>query len=120
LLLGGLIAIIGTVFYFFDGWHAEGISFPLVLIGVIGVAFGFIQLEFRSFVRLMLNTLFVLGAFLILVGIDELAKSLFVELLLAAFIVFWILTRIQISQWDHWRICSGCKLPCEVWEKKRK
>lgn len=120
LLLGALIAIIGTVFYFFDGWQAEGFSLPLVVVGVIGVALGFIQLKFKGFFRLILNTLFVLGASLILVGIDELTKSLFVELLLAVFIVFWILTRIQISQWDHWRICSNCKFPCEVWEKKRK
>jgi hypothetical protein len=120
LLLGALITVTGTVFYFFGGWHAEEISLPLVLIGVIGVASGFIQLKFRSFVRLMLNALFVLGAFLILVGIEELTKSLFVEIFLVALIVFWILTRIQVSQWDHWRICRSCKFPCEVWEKGRK
>ena len=113
LLLGALAALVGTVFYFFGGWHIEGISSSVVLIGVIGVTLGFLQFKFGNFIRLALNVFFVLGAFLILVGIDELTESLFVDLFLVAFIVFWILTRIQLSQWDHWRICSNCKSPCE-------
>ena len=120
LLLGTLIALVGTGFYFFCGWHFEEVSFPVVLVGVIGVVLGFLQFKFRSFVRSMLNAFFVIGAFLALVGIDELAESLFIDLLLTAFIVFWILTRIQFSQWDHWRICSSCKSPCEVRGVKKK
>jgi len=120
LLLGAFVAFIGTVFYFFGGWQIEEVSFPIVLIGLVWVTFGFLQFKFRGFVRSILNALFVLGASLILVGIDELTESLIIDLFLVALIVFWILTRIQISQWDHWRICSGCESPCEVGEKKRK
>jgi hypothetical protein len=119
LLLGAIIALVGTVFYFFDGWHVEGVSFPAVLTGAVGIVLGFLQLKFRGFIRLTLNMFFVLGAFLILVGIDELTESLFVDFFLAALIVFWILTRIQLSQWDHWRICSNCESQCEVWEAKK-
>ena len=114
LLLGALIALIGTAFLFFGGWPIGEVGLPAVLIGVIGTVLGFFQLKFRGFIRLVLNVFFVLGAFLILVGIDELTGSLFVDLFLVAFIVFWILTRIQLSQWDHWRICHDCKSPCEV------
>ena len=118
LLLGAIIAIAGTAFYFFDGWNIE-VSFPAVLIGTVGIVLGFLQLKFRGFVRLILNMFFVLGAFLILIGIDELTKSLFVDFFQAAMIVFWILTRIQLSQWDHWRICSNCESQCEIWEAKK-
>jgi hypothetical protein len=114
LFLGALIALVGTVLYFFFGWRVGGISFQLVLVGVIGLVLGFVQLRFRSFSRLTLNASFVLGAFLILVGIDELTESLFIDLFLTAFVIFWIFTRIHFSQWDHWRICSSCKSPCEV------
>jgi hypothetical protein len=120
LLLGAIIALVGTAFYFFGGWHIEEVSFPAVLIGVVGIVLGFLQLKFRGFIRLILNMFFVLGAFLILIGIDELTESLFVDFFLAALIVFWILTRIQLSQWDHWRICNSCKSACEVWEAKEK
>jgi hypothetical protein len=118
LLLGAIIALAGTAFYFFNGWHIEEVSFPAVLIGTVDIVLGFLQLKFRGFIRLILNMFFVLGAFLILIGIDELTESLFVDFFLAALIVFWILTRIQLSQWDHWRICSSCKSACEVWEAK--
>ena len=120
LLLGALIALVGTVLYFFSGWHIEETGFPIALIGVTATILGFFQLKFRGFARLMLNVFFVLGAFLILVGIDELTESLLIDLFLAAFTVFWILTRIQLSQWDHWRICGRCKFPCEVGEVKKK
>jgi len=113
LLFGAVIALIGSSFYFFGGWHIKEAGLGAVLAGVVGVVLGFFQLRFRGFVRLVCNMFFVLGAFLILVGMDELIESLFVDCFLLALTVFWILTRIQLSQWDHWRICSSCKSPCE-------
>jgi len=120
LLIGALVALIGTAFYFFGGWSGEKTNFSAILIGVVGVVLGFSQLKFRSFVRLMLNAFFVLGAFLILAGIDGLTQSLYIDLFLMVLIVFWLSTRISLSQWDHWRICSGCKTLCEVRELKKK
>jgi hypothetical protein len=120
LLLGALIALIGTILCFFSGLCIEKVSFAAVLIGVAGIILGFLQFKFRGFIRLTLNVFFVLGAFLILVGIDELTKSLPIDLFLAALVVFWIVTRIQISQWDHWRICSNCESPCEATAIRKK
>jgi len=120
LLLGAIIALVGTAFYFFNGWNIEEVSFPAVLIGTVGIILGFLQLKFKGLVRLILNMFFVLGAFLILIGIDELTESLFVDFFLVALVIFWILTRIQLSQWDHCRICSNCESQCEVWEAKKK
>jgi uncharacterized membrane protein YfcA len=59
-----------------------------------------------------MNVFFVLGAFLLLVGTDEIVESLFVDLFLTALILLWISTRIQLSQWDHRKICSNCESPC--------
>jgi len=118
LLLGAILALVGTAFYFFGRWHIDA-SFPAVLIGVVGMALGFFQFKFKSFIRLTLNACFVFGAFLILVGIDAIIESLFVDFFISALIVFWILTRIQLSRWDHWRTCNSCKSPCEVREAKK-
>jgi len=110
LLLGGLVSLFGTALYFFGGLQAKQNSLLLVLGGVLGVGFGLFQFKVkRSFVRLLLNTYFVLGAFLVLVGIDELAQSVFADLFLVILIVFWLFTRISLSQWDHKRICYTCK-----------
>ncbi len=118
LLLGAHIALLGTASYFFGVWPIRDVGLLAVLIGVAGVVLGFLQLKFRGFIRLTLNTSFVLGAFLILVGMDELTESIFFDCFLLALIVFWILTRIQLSQWDHHRICSNCRSPCD-WELKK-
>ena len=109
LVLGGLIALAGTALYFFGDLHVEQNSLPVVWGGVLGVGFGLFQFKVkRSSVRLFLNTFFVLGAFLVLIGIDELAQSVFVDLFLVSLIVFWLFTRISLSQWDHKRICYIC------------
>lgn len=114
LLFGGITGIVGAVIYFFVGWHIVLATFTVALIGVIAVVLGFSQLKFSGFIRLMLNLFFVLGAFLILVVIDDLIGSLFADFFIEASIVFWIFTRIQLSQWDHRRICSNCQSPCKV------
>jgi hypothetical protein len=119
LLLGGIIAIIGALMYFFVGWQIQASTFALVLIGTMLMVLGFFQLAFRGFIRSALNTLFVLGALLILVGIDESIGSLFVDFFVEAYIVFWIFARIQLSQWDHSKICSNCESPCEIGEAKK-
>ena len=120
LFLGALTTLLGTAFYFFNEWSIKGISFTVVLLGIGGLVLGFLQLKFSSFIRLIMNIFFVAGAFLILVGIDAIIESLFIDFFVIAFIIFWIFTRIQLSRWDHQRICDRCKLPCEVYEEANK
>ena len=117
LLLGGLIALAGTFGYFFGNWHVTEHSSLLVLVGVLGVGFGLLQHKFRGLTRLSMNTFFVLGTFFILIGIDEMVHSLKVDLFVVSLIVFWLYTRISISQWDHETICSDCNVVDCEWMK---
>jgi hypothetical protein len=110
LLLGGIVALIGTGLYFFVGWDLRQLDFWYVLAGQAGVFLGFIQLKFRGYVRLVVNALFVFGTFLTLVGIDKLVANLFVDLYLIGLVIFWLWTRIIISRWDHQRTCSECQV----------
>jgi len=112
LLLGALIALTGTALYFFVEWNIVEVGLSAVLVGQIGVLLGFVQFKFKGYARLTLNAFFVFACFLTLVGIDRLAGSIFIDLYMIALIAFWLLTRILISQWDHWRICHICKLSC--------
>jgi hypothetical protein len=112
LLLGAVVALVGAVLYFFSGWQiGDARSLP-ALIGVLGVFAGFLQSKFKAYVRLTLNSLFVLGGFLCLVGIDQTSQDFAIDLFLIMVITFWILTRVQLSQWDHSRICDNCESPC--------
>ena len=110
LLFGGLLALAGAAVYFFGDWRVAEHSSLMVLLGIVGVSFGLFQFKFRNFVRLSVNTLFVLGTLLILIGIDELVHSLFFDLFVVSLIVFWLFTRISLSQWDHEKICSDCEI----------
>jgi hypothetical protein len=114
LLLGALIALAGTVLYFFVGWDIGEISLLAVLIGQIGVLLGFVQFKFKGYARMTVNTFFVFASFLTSVGIDKLAQNIFINLYMIALITFWLLTRILISQWDHRKICHTCKRSCEL------
>jgi len=114
LLLGALIALTGTALYFFVEWNIVEVGLSAVLVGQIGILLGFVQFKFKGYARLTLNAFFVFASFLTLVGIDKIAESIFINLYMIALITFWLLTRILISQWDHWRICHTCKLSCEL------
>lgn len=118
LLLGALITLAGNALYFFAGWSIGQVGFLAVLVGQVGIFWGFIQFKFKGYVRLTVNAMFVFAAFLTLVGIDKFAENLFIDLYLIALIIIWLLTRILLSQWDHWRICHSCELECELKEKR--
>jgi hypothetical protein len=115
LVIGGIIALVGTFAYFSNQWVIDGYALSIIFVGVAGVVLGFFQLIFSGFVRSALNTVFVLGAFLILIGIDTLIESLSIDVFILVLIVFWIFTRIRLSQWDHRKICSRCELPCKIY-----
>jgi hypothetical protein len=119
LLSGGIISILGALVYFLVGWPFVLAPFAVALIGITAVFLGFFQLKFRGILRSVLNAFFVFGALLILVGVDELSGGLFVDFLLESFIAFWIFTRIQLSQWDHQRICKNCEFHCNIGEEKK-
>lgn len=109
LLLGGVIAFIGTALYFFGNLPVEEGGPWLIWVGVLGVGSGLFQFRAKaSYVRLSLNVFFVVGAFLVLVGLDELTQNLFGDLFLVSLSVLWLFTRISLSQWDHERICYVC------------
>jgi len=115
LSLGGLTALTMAAAYFFGVFQSAGQASLLVLLGIAGVGCGLFQFKFDGFIRLLANSTFVLGALSVLIGTDELVHSLFFDLFVVSLIVFWILTRISLSQWDHRRICAHCRVEyCRV------
>jgi len=114
LFLGALIALVGLALFFFGNWQMGQTAFVAVLVGVVGVIFGLLQSPLpmlqNSVIRLFSSAFFVVGTFLILEGVEELAHSVSIDLFLVVLSVFWLLTRISLSQWDHERVCSKCTL----------
>lgn len=112
---GALICLFGTVLYFFSDWRIGQWSVLAVATGVLGVALGLLQLptiKIRGSLRLFPNASLVVGTFLVLIGLDTLVHSVVVDLFLLMLSVFWVWTRISLSQWDHGRICRACGFKC--------
>jgi len=115
LVTGAVISLVGCVAYFFlrvsigaAGWYVLGI-------GVGGVVGGVLQYHlFRGcsgVIHCLVNVGFVVGAFLLLVAVNALRSNFALEVYLCALMVFWILTRIALSQREHTRMCAACGIP---------
>lgn len=117
LILGAVMSIFGVILYFFAGLSIGQSGFIVFWFGFAGVALGLLQYNIKvkkSFVHLFLNVIFVFGAFLLLVGVDAVTRSFAVGLYINALSVFWVLTRIVLSQQEHRRICAACDVEsCE-------
>lgn len=110
LFLGAFISVIGILIYHFFGypliygriifWTGIGTVF-LVLLLII-----FLNLEKK--LKFISNMALVIGSFLILLGLDSVKGSLIMELYFLILTIFWILTRILISENNHEIICMVC------------
>ena len=83
----------------------------VILVG-LGLAQHFIDLG-NEWVHLLLNILFVVGAWLMFESIQGFGLGLGVQVYFLSMTFFWIWARIRASQWTHVGVCSGCTEKCE-------
>ena len=118
LITGAFAAILGDFLYFFSGMDIGGAGTLVFWLGFAGVAFGLLQYNLfidRSDVHFLLNVIFVIGALCLLVGANEVASSLVLNIYLLTLTVFWIMARVALSQIEHRKMCSSCSLkPCSL------
>ena len=118
LVTGAILAVFGDFLYSFMSMDIGGGSTLVFWLGFVGVVCGLLQYSFpvdRSDVHFFLNVMFVLGAFFLLVGVNEVAGSLVLNLYFLALTIFWIVTRVALSQAEHRRMCSSCnRKPCSL------
>jgi hypothetical protein len=113
LFLGGFLSLIATFAYALNLLQVGKECILTVYLGVLGVGFGVLQpafLDLKGYYRLISNSYFVLGAYLIFVGIDSIVQSITIDSFLILLIVFWIITRISISRWSHMKVCNSCDI----------
>jgi len=113
LVTGAIISLTGNFLYFFAGLNFGGAGFFVFGVGSVGVVFGLLQhhiFKGRGASRFFSNVIFASGAFLILVGVNELTGSLLLECYLFTLIIYWIITRIMLSKLEHNKICAACGL----------
>jgi hypothetical protein len=116
LVTGAALALMGTALYFFVGLSIGGFGPFLFWLGFVGVACGLLQYLWfasKASIHFFLDAFFVIGAFFLLVGVDNMNGSLALELYLLVMILYWIMTRITLSKWEHKKKCANCSAgPC--------
>lgn len=117
LLLGASTALVIATHHFVFGF-----TYPsrVAFVGLGCVALGLLQMPLlRTSVpslRSAFNAALVAGFVLVLVGVDEIGSIQF-DLVVVGLCVFWMFTRIQLSSWDHERICRSCGYKCDREER---
>jgi len=114
LVAGAIASIAGGILYLLVGFNLGGAGPPIFWAGFVGVACGLIPHSLldlkRASVRLSLNFVLVFGAFLLLVGVNEITGNPVVAFFLLTLIAYWIYTRIMLSRQEHRRMCANCGL----------
>ena len=110
LIVGAIIALIGTTVFFFVGSELEWGGVWLLAFGEVGMMVGLAQIKFTGCVKALANVVLVVGSFGTLTVADQLAKNLFVDLYVVGLILFLLLLRISLSEWNNKRVCQNCNL----------
>lgn len=114
LILGALLSIVVVITYFFLDQALSLDSLWIFSVGFLGVSCGLLQYHglnlHRSSIHLFINVFFVFGVSLLLVGVDAIAQSINADFYVVGLSLFWLYTRILLSQTDHQKICFDCNL----------
>jgi hypothetical protein len=113
LVTGATISLIGSFLYYLGVLKAGESGTLIFWLGFACVACGLLQYNLftkSSMVHFSLNVIFVLGAFLLLVGVNEMNSNLVLNIYFLALIVYWIVTRMALSRLEHKKICATCGL----------
>ena len=121
LLIGAIFGITGTIVYFYGNFQINGILF-LVAFGIICLSFGLFQSLIPKMEgplpRLFAGILLVLGSYIMLISLDAAGSSTFISLFFIVISIFWVYTKIHLSQREHRKICLNCsKKLCNFSEK---
>jgi len=113
LVTGAVLSLTGSLLYFFIGFSIGEFGVLVFWLGFLGVLCGLLQYKLpisNSYMHFILNVIFVLGVFLLLVGVNSANESLTLDLYFLALSVYWILTRIELSRAEHRKKCISCSL----------
>jgi hypothetical protein len=110
LVLGASLALIGLVSGGYPFVVPVGFWFGVLLVG-LGLAQHYIDLG-SAWLHLVLNIVFVMGAWLMFEAIQLMNLSFLVSAYFLMVTVFWIFARIRMSQWFHVGVCRGCSTKC--------
>ncbi len=108
-LLGGAIVALGGAVLFSLGFLTLDIgSLWILVVGETMILVGLAQIKMSGYVKIIVNALFVVGSLISLVVVDSVGQSILVDAYVLGLIVFMLLFRILLSEWNNKRTCVEC------------
>jgi hypothetical protein len=108
LLVGAIAAMVALVLFSLGLFDLGTGSLWVLAAGEVLMLVGLAQIKLRSYVKMGVNALFVVGSCISLVAADLAAQSLLVDAYVLGLIVFMLWFRIWLSEWNNKRVCSEC------------
>jgi hypothetical protein len=122
LVVGALIALAGTASYLFLQDLSAQVVAAFFWIGIAAVTMGLLQYELfinKASLHFLLNIIFVVGALLLLIGVNEMNGNLSLSIYFLLVILFLINARSTLSRLEHEKKCSTCKAEnCNAKQRK--
>jgi hypothetical protein len=116
LFIGATSSLLFSVVYLM---YNPTIPWGVGLLGLVFIIFGLLYIpvmkNLPNVLRTVINAIFVVGFSLALMVVDGIGNTE-MALTTIGFFVFWMYTRIQLSQWNHSLICDGCDEQCPAKE----
>lgn len=114
LALGAALSVVGSALYFFFGvflLDAEVAFWLGALMVALGLVQHFVDLG-SSHLHMALNVALVCGSFMLAASLNAMGVSFYVEAYHLGLAVFWVASRIRVSQEEHIRVCASCGFGC--------
>lgn len=119
LAMGCVISILLMVLYLILLSYLTLTHFILFLsIGLIIIVFSYIETvipQRTGASHVVSNVLLVIGLFLVVAGIFGTAKSPLIGAFAVLFSFLWLDTKVELSNWNHEKICRNCSKTCKAY-----
>ena len=116
--MGAVIALLATVAYISFGRFPGENKIVVFWLGFATITVGLLQYHIpngdEGLVHFFINAFFVFGAFLLLVGTNEIVGSPVLSAYLLILTVYWIVARIMVSRLKHLEMCAACPQACSI------
>jgi len=120
LLIGCLLSIILMILYVVVPFQQPPIIARLLLffgLLIIGLVYLEIIIGSRhSIIHVLSNGMLVLSFFFITTSIVELSGKVVYGFFTILLCILWLDTRIQLTRWQHRRLCSSCLQSCKIYK----
>lgn len=119
LATGSLISICLIIFYIsFSIDISSEIFLYLLIFGLIMIGFVFLEIilnKRNTYIHIISNSLLIISFLIIFIGITEITGNIIYGIISIVLSFLWIDTRIQLSNWNHSKICKNCNKTCKMY-----